>query len=145
MIPRVIAGTSRTFLLTGLTRYQSRVTLVPQNYHAPKSVPRTRLLPAANLSFQLALLDTILKYGESSSPHRLGNEDTRTPWRKWTSYARIELSYCLPAHIVISMISNTANSFCPPPLVVRFSDEVSPEMTARSLVLPTADTASINK
>ena len=29
------------------------------------------------------------------------NEDTRTPWRKWTSYARIELSYCLPAHIVI--------------------------------------------
>jgi hypothetical protein len=47
------------------------------------------------------------------------NEDTRTPWRKWTSYARLELSYCLPAQ-VISMMSNTANSFCPPPLVVRF-------------------------
>mmetsp|Transcript_37512 Transcript_37512/g.58298 ORF Transcript_37512/g.58298 Transcript_37512/m.58298 type:complete len:86 (-) Transcript_37512:28-285(-) len=74
------------------------------------------------------------------------NEDTRTPsWRKWTSYARVELSHCLPAHMVISMMSNTANSFCPPPLAVRFVSWVSPEMTARSLVLPTAGTASINK
>ena len=72
------------------------------------------------------------------------NEDTRTPWRKWISYAKLELSYCLPAQ-VISMMSNTANSFCPPPLAVRFVSWVSPETTARSLVLPTAGTASINK
>mmetsp|Transcript_37510 Transcript_37510/g.58293 ORF Transcript_37510/g.58293 Transcript_37510/m.58293 type:complete len:84 (-) Transcript_37510:28-279(-) len=72
------------------------------------------------------------------------NDDTRTPRRKWTSYAKLELSYCLPAQVV-SMMSNTANSFCPPPLAVRFVSWVSPEMTARSLVLPTAGTASINK
>ena len=145
MIPRVIAGTSRTFLLTGLTRYQSRVTLVPQNYRAPISVIIDTATASCEPQFsagfvghhpQVWRIFIPAPSGKMKIQEPLGENGLPMPesssvivylrrWSRWwatqqTFFARHNSRW-------------------------DFIGWVSPETTARSLVLPTAGTASINK
>ena len=120
MIPRVIAGTSRTFLLTGLTRHQSRVTLVPQNYRAPISVIIDSGTASCEPQFSAGFVGFHPQVWRIFIPALSGKMKIQEPLGENGLPMPESSSVTVYLHMVISTMSNTANSFCPPPLVVRF-------------------------